>query len=146
MLKWCSRPPKNPMLAVFCLPFITIRSELGRERGQAYRRAQRSHQNAGQAGRDVVLVGAGATGLPAPKFKIERLPFHAAWATPVIHDMRPGLRINGDCQVISFSGNGIRGLNSGGESAVRLSERGLAPRRVQGRIAKSNAAAEALRA
>ena len=84
-------------------------------------------------------------GKPAPKFKIETPPFHAAWATPVIHDTRSGLRINGKCEVIDLSGNVIPGLYCGGESAGGFSLHGLARCLVQGRIAASNAVGEASR-
>ena len=33
-------------------------------------------------------------GKPKPLYKIAKPPFYAAWATPVIHDTRAGLRIN----------------------------------------------------
>ena len=54
---------------------------------------------------------------PNPKYKIQTPPFHAAWATPVIHDTRAGLRINAKCEVVDFYGNVIPGLYCGGESA-----------------------------
>jgi succinate dehydrogenase/fumarate reductase flavoprotein subunit len=79
---------------------------------------------------------------PAPKYKIEKPPFYAAWATPVIHDTRAGLRINAKCQVMDFSGNVIPGLYCGGESAGGFNMHGLARCTVQGRIAGRNAAAE----
>ena len=64
---------------------------------------------------------------PAPTHKIQTAPFYAAWATPVVHDTRTGLRINGSCQVIDFSGNVIPGLYCGGESAGGFSEHGFGP-------------------
>jgi hypothetical protein len=54
---------------------------------------------------------------PAPKYRIATPPFYAAWATPVPHDTRVGLRINADCQVIDMQGAVIPGLYCGGESA-----------------------------
>jgi hypothetical protein len=81
-------------------------------------------------------------GKPAPKFKIQAPPFHAAWATPVIHDTRSGLRINGKCQVVDLNGNVIPGLYCGGETAGGFSLHGLARCMVQGRIAARNAIAE----
>ncbi len=54
---------------------------------------------------------------PTPKYKIQTPPFYAAWAMPVIHDTRAGLRINAKCQVVDFSGTVIPGLYSGGETA-----------------------------
>jgi hypothetical protein len=81
----------------------------------------------------------GKTGM---KYKIETPPFYAAWATPVIHDTRSGLRINARCQVVDLNGNVIPGLYCGGESAGGFSLHGLARCIVQGRIAAKNAVAE----
>jgi len=74
-------------------------------------------------------------GKAAPKYKIQTPPFYAAWATPVVHDTRAGLRINAKCQVVDFSGNVIPGLYCGGESAGGFSQHSLARCSVQGRIA-----------
>jgi succinate dehydrogenase/fumarate reductase flavoprotein subunit len=79
---------------------------------------------------------------PTPRFRIQTAPFYAAWATPVIHDTRAGLRINGRCQVQDLDGAVIPGLYCGGESAGGFSEHGLARCIVQGRISGRNAAAE----
>ena len=81
-------------------------------------------------------------GKPAPKYKIQAPPFYAAWATPVIHDTRSGLRINAKCQVVDLNGDVIPGLYCGGESAGGFSLHGLARCAVQGRIAGRNAASE----
>ena len=62
-------------------------------------------------------------------------PFYAAWATPVPHDTRAGLRINADCQVIDMQGAIIPGLYCGGETAGGFSQHGLARCVVQGLIA-----------
>ncbi len=80
---------------------------------------------------------------PDPKYKIQTPPFYAAWATPVIHDTRAGLRINAKCQVVDFYGKIIPGLYCGGESAGGFSLHGMARCIVQGRIAARNAAGEA---
>jgi succinate dehydrogenase/fumarate reductase flavoprotein subunit len=80
-------------------------------------------------------------GKPAPTHKIQTAPFYAAWCTPVVHDTRTGLRINGKCQVVDFSGNVIPGLYCGGESAGGFSEHGLARCTAQGYIAGTNAVA-----
>jgi succinate dehydrogenase/fumarate reductase flavoprotein subunit len=85
-------------------------------------------------------------GKPAPKYKIQTPPFYAAWATPVIHDTRSGLRINAKCQVVDLNGDVIPGLYCGGESAGGFSLHGLARCAVQGRIAGRNAAAETVKA
>lgn len=80
-------------------------------------------------------------GKSAPLYRIQTPPFYAAWATPVIHDTRAGLRINAQCQVVDFSGRVIPGLYCGGESAGGSSMHGLARCIVQGRIAGKNVAA-----
>jgi hypothetical protein len=79
---------------------------------------------------------------PSPKYKIQTPPFYAAWATPVVHDTRVGLRINAKCQVVDMQGAVIPGLYCGGESAGGFSLHGLARCTVQGRLAGMNAAAE----
>jgi succinate dehydrogenase/fumarate reductase flavoprotein subunit len=78
-------------------------------------------------------------GKPRPLYKIATPPFHAAWATPVIHDTRSGLRINGNCQVMDMNGQVIPGLYCGGESAGGFSEHGLARATCQGYIAGRHA-------
>ena len=81
-------------------------------------------------------------GKPKPLYKILKPPFYAAWATPVIHDTRAGLRINARCQVIDMNGEAIPGLYCGGESAGGFSMHGL-PRAVcQGFIAGREAVAQ----
>jgi succinate dehydrogenase/fumarate reductase flavoprotein subunit len=79
---------------------------------------------------------------PTPKYKIQTPPFYAAWAVPVVHDTRAGLRINAQCQVVDLNGKVIPGLYCGGESAGGFSEHGLARCTVQGRIAAKHAVAE----
>jgi len=81
-------------------------------------------------------------GKPAPRYKIARPPFYAAWATPVIHDTRAGLRINAKCEVQDMNGKVIPGLYCGGESAGGFSQHGLARAICQGYIAGKNAVAE----
>jgi succinate dehydrogenase/fumarate reductase flavoprotein subunit len=81
---------------------------------------------------------------PTPRYRIEKPPFYAAWATPVVHDTRAGLRINADCQVIDMSGEVIPGLYCGGESAGGFSQHGLARAACQGYIAGQAAAAAPL--
>jgi succinate dehydrogenase/fumarate reductase flavoprotein subunit len=79
---------------------------------------------------------------PKPLYKIAKAPFFAAWSTPVIHDTRVGLRINGKGQVMDMSGAVIAGLYSCGETAGGFSQHGLARATCQGYIAGMNAAAE----
>jgi succinate dehydrogenase/fumarate reductase flavoprotein subunit len=81
-------------------------------------------------------------GRPAPPYKIATPPFYAAWATPVIHDTRAGLRINASCQVVDLEGRVIPGLYCGGESAGGFSMHGLARCMCQGYIVGMRAAAE----
>jgi len=84
-------------------------------------------------------------GKPKPLYKIAKPPFYAAWATPVVHDTRAGLRINAKCQVIDMNGEIIAGLYCGGESAGGFSQHGLARAVCQGYIAGNAAAAETLK-
>src|SRR5688572_25479285 len=79
---------------------------------------------------------------PKPLYKIAKPPFYAAWATPVIHDTRAGLRINANCQVMDMNGQIIAGLYCGGESAGGFSMHGLARCLTQGYIAGHRAHAE----
>ena len=81
-------------------------------------------------------------GKPTPQYKIQRPPFYAAWATPLIHDTRAGLRINAKCQVMDMQGQVIPGLYCGGESAGGFNQHGLGRCTAQGYIAGKNAAAE----
>jgi len=79
-------------------------------------------------------------GKPQPLYKIQTPPFYAAWATPVIHDTRAGLRINAHSQVVDLKGEIIPGLYCGGESAGGFGMHGVARGIVQGRIAGMHAA------
>jgi succinate dehydrogenase/fumarate reductase flavoprotein subunit len=81
-------------------------------------------------------------GKPKPAYKLIEPPFFAAWATPVIHDTRCGLRINARCQVLDMQGQVIPGLYCGGESAGGFSQHGLARATCQGFIAGQNAVSE----
>jgi len=81
-------------------------------------------------------------GKPKPLHRIAKPPFYAAWATPVIHDSRAGLRINAKCQVVDMNGDVIPNLYSGGETAGGFSMHGLARCLCQGYIAGNNAHAE----
>ena len=81
-------------------------------------------------------------GTPKPLYKIATPPFYAAWATPVIHDCRAGLRINAECHVLDLNGQIIPGLYCGGEFAGGFSQHGLARATCQGYIAGKTASAE----
>jgi urocanate reductase len=79
-------------------------------------------------------------GKPAPKYKIQRPPFHAAWSTPILHDCLTGLKINLKCQVIDIQGRVIPGLYCCGESAGGFALHGLPRVTVFGRVAGREAA------
>ena len=79
-------------------------------------------------------------GRPGLMFKIQKPPFHAAWATPILHDALAGLRINGRCEVIDIRGDVIPGLYCAGESAGGFALHGLPRVTVFGRIAGREAA------
>ncbi len=79
-------------------------------------------------------------GKPAPQHRIQTAPFYAAWATPVVHDTRAGLRINARCQVIDMSGQVIPGLYCAGESAGGFNQHGMGRCATQGYIAGTDAA------
>ena len=81
-------------------------------------------------------------GKPTPLYKIDTPPFYAAWATPVIHDSRAGLRIDEKCRVIDLHGEVIPGLYCGGESAGGFSQHGLARALCQGLICGRSAVNE----
>ncbi|MCG7505100.1 FAD-dependent oxidoreductase [Mesorhizobium retamae] len=90
------------------------------------------------------FVDAGADtdfGKPTPQYKIQKAPFYAAWSTPVLHDPRSGLRINGKCQVLDFAGKAIPGLYAAGEAAGGFSQHGNGRALSQGIIAARHAAA-----
>jgi hypothetical protein len=79
-------------------------------------------------------------GKPTPTHKIETPPFYAAWATPPLHDVMSGLRINGNAQVMDIHGQVIPGLYAAGESGSAISMHGLAKGAVFGRLAALHAA------
>jgi len=76
----------------------------------------------------------------APKYKIQKPPFYAAWSTPCIHDCLSGLRINGKAQVIDLWGKVIPSLYCAGESAGGFNQHGLAKSLTFGRVAGREAA------
>ena len=79
-------------------------------------------------------------GKPAPKYKIEKPPFYAAWGTVIVHDTRTGLRINARCQVIDMNGQVIPGLYCAGESAGGFNQHGMGRCATQGFICGVEAA------
>jgi hypothetical protein len=79
-------------------------------------------------------------GRTAPMFTIQKPPFYAAWATPILHDALAGLRINTRCEVLDLGGRVIPGLYCAGESAGGFALHGLPRVTVFGRIAGREAA------
>jgi urocanate reductase len=64
-------------------------------------------------------------GKPTPKYKIQKPPFYAAWATPILHDTYTGLRVDGRWNVIDVFGKPIPGFFCAGESAGGFSQHNL---------------------
>jgi hypothetical protein len=81
-------------------------------------------------------------GKPAPKYKIQKPPFYAAWATPILHDTYAGLRVSEKFQVIDVFGQPIPGFYCAGESAGGFALHGLGRATVGGYIAATNAVKE----
>ena len=79
-------------------------------------------------------------GKPTPVHKIEMPPFFAAWATPTLHDVMAGLRINTNAQVLDLHGHVIPGLYAAGECASGIAQHGLAKSALFGRLAGIHAA------
>jgi succinate dehydrogenase/fumarate reductase flavoprotein subunit len=77
---------------------------------------------------------------PTPMYKIEKPPFYAAWATPILHDTLTGLRANTGGEVIDIRGEVIPGLYACGESQGGFAQHGLARCLVFGRVAGRSAA------
>lgn len=79
---------------------------------------------------------------PTPRFKIQKPPFYAAWATPLLHDTLAGLRVNGKYRVIDREAKVIPSLYCIGESAGGFDMHGLGKCLVSGYIAGAEAARE----
>jgi len=77
---------------------------------------------------------------PTPLHKIEKPPFYAAWATPILHDTLTGLRTNTNAEVVDTRGQVIEGLYCAGESQGGFAQHGLARCMVFGRVAGRHAA------
>jgi succinate dehydrogenase/fumarate reductase flavoprotein subunit len=77
---------------------------------------------------------------PTPLHKIEKPPFYAAWATPILHDTLSGLRTNTNAEVVDIRGEVISGLYCAGESQGGFAQHGLARCLVFGRVAGRHAA------
>src|SRR5215468_11285200 len=143
--QWVAAPPHVDCGAGFFFTADTL-EDLARKIVMKYQRVPMPPKNLlDTVARYNSFVDAGKDtdfGKPAPRYKIARPPFYAAWATPVLHDTRAGLRINARCQVIDMNGAVIRGLYCGGESAGGFSMHGLPRAICQGFIAGKHAAAE----
>jgi succinate dehydrogenase/fumarate reductase flavoprotein subunit len=142
--KWDPTPPQVDVDAGFCFSADSI-EELGAKIVMKHQRVPMPPENlAATVLRYNGFVESGVDAdfdKPKPLYKIAKPPFYAAWATPVIHDTRTGLRINARCQVLDLNGAVIPGLYCGGESAGGLSMHGLPRALCQGFIAGRNAAA-----
>ncbi len=143
--KWDPNPPNVDINAGFFFSADTL-SDLAKKIKMQYQRVPMPPGNLEQTvARYNSFVDSGVDedfGKPKPLHKIEKPPFYAAWATPVVHDSRAGLRINAKCQVMDMGAQVIPGLYCGGESAGGFSQHGLARAACQGYIAGRNAARE----
>jgi succinate dehydrogenase/fumarate reductase flavoprotein subunit len=141
--KWNPNPPDVDFAAGFFFTAGSVEA-LAAAIKMKYQRVPMPSQNlADTVARYNSFVEAGKDadfGKPKPLYKIATPPFYAAWATPVIHDTRAGLRINARCQVVDMNGDIIPGLYCGGESAGGFSMHGLPRAICQGFIAGKNAA------
>ncbi|HKT20266.1 MAG TPA: FAD-dependent oxidoreductase [Stellaceae bacterium] len=143
--KWDPRPPHVDVEAGFFFEAPTI-EELARKIQMKYQRRPMPPENLSATVslyNNFVVDGVDSDfAKPKPLYKIEKPPFYAAWATPVVHDTRAGLRIDARCRVIDMKGEVIPGLYCGGESAGGFSMHGLARATAQGFIAGKYAAQE----
>jgi len=140
--KWDPRPPNvDPNGWFFSAPTL---GELADRIANPYQRKPVPRGNLEQSvARYNTLVAGGADTdfqKPAPKYRIEKAPFYAAWATPILHDSLTGLRINRRCQVIDLHGRIIPGLYAAGETAGGFALHGLPRVIVFGRVAGREAA------
>jgi len=140
--KWQPKPPHVDTATGFFFSADTL-EELAKKIVMKYQRVPMPPQNLhATVERYNSFVDAGKDedfDKPSPKYKIAKPPFFAAWCTPVLHDTRAGLRINGKCQVVDMKGEVIPRLYCGGESAGGFSMHGLARCLCQGFIAGKNA-------
>jgi succinate dehydrogenase/fumarate reductase flavoprotein subunit len=143
--KWNPHPPDVDVDAGFFFSAGSIEELAARIKMKYQRVPMPPHNLAATVTRYNSFVDAGKDadfGKPKPLYKIMEPPFYAAWATPVIHDTRAGLRINARCQVVDMNGEVIPGLYCGGESAGGFSMHGLPRAICQGFIAGKNAVTE----
>jgi succinate dehydrogenase/fumarate reductase flavoprotein subunit len=142
--KWVPEPPFVDIDHGFFFSADTIEALAAKIRMKYQRMPMPPEQLGATVARYNAFVDSGEDtdfGKPAPRYKIATPPYYAAWATPVLHDTRAGLRINARCEVIDMTGAVIPGLYCGGESAGGFSQHGLARCVCQGLIAGRNALA-----
>jgi succinate dehydrogenase/fumarate reductase flavoprotein subunit len=142
--EWVAQPPHVDIAAGFFFSANRL-ADLAEKIVMRYQRVPMPPRNLEETvARYNSFVDAGVDqdfGKPQPMYKIANPPFYAAWATPVVHDTRAGLRIDAKCRVIDMYGEVIPGLYCGGESAGGFSQHGLARAACQGYIAGNAAAA-----
>jgi succinate dehydrogenase/fumarate reductase flavoprotein subunit len=142
--EWDPRPPY--VAASYFFSASTIGELAGKLRGNKYQK----HPIAPAALEETVTkynsyVDAGKDadfGKPAPKYKIQKPPFYAAWATPILHDTYSGVRVNGKFQVIDIFGKPIPGFYSAGECAAGITLHGVGRCMVGGYIAATDVVAD----
>jgi succinate dehydrogenase/fumarate reductase flavoprotein subunit len=142
---WNPHPPDVDIDAGFFFTANSVEELAGKIKMKHQRVAMPPQNLAATVARYNSFVDAGKDadfGKPKPLHQIATPPFYAAWATPVIHDTRAGLRINARCQVMDMNGEVIPGLYCGGESAGGFSMHGLPRAICQGFIAGKNAVTE----
>ncbi|HUN40822.1 MAG TPA: FAD-dependent oxidoreductase [Acetobacteraceae bacterium] len=139
--EWVLEPPHVDYADGFCFRADTV-AALAERIAMQYQRVPMPLENLVRTvARYNAFVESGVDedfGKPTPRYKIAKPPFYAAWATPVIHDTRMGLRINAHCQVVDLNGANIAELYCGGESAGGFSQHGLARALCQGYIIGRN--------
>ena len=140
--KWDARPPNvDPNGWFFSADTV---AELARRIRNPYQRAPMPPANLEETiAKYNSFVNAGKDtefGRPGLMFKVEKPPFFAAWATPILHDALAGLRTNNRCEVLDIKGQVIPGLYGAGESAGGFALHGLPRVTVFGRIAGREAA------
>ena len=110
--KWDPTPPNVDIEAGFFFSADTL-GDLAKKIEMKYQRVPMPPENLEQTvARYNSFVDSGVDedfGKPKPLYKIAKPPFYAAWATPVVHDTRAGLRINAKCQVMDMNGKVIAG-------------------------------------
>jgi succinate dehydrogenase/fumarate reductase flavoprotein subunit len=143
--RWVAEPPHVDYTEGFCFRADSL-GDLARSIVMPHQRVPMPPENLeATVARYNAFVDSGVDldfGKQKPLYKIATPPFYAAWATPVIHDTRAGLRINVHCQVVDLRGRVIPGLYCGGESSGGFSQHGLARATCQGYIAGRHAMRE----